>query len=205
MSKARRDARVPALLGAVAFLLAFAQRPGWATADTKINLHVDPGRFLADVASMWTSTGQLGDVQAGQQAGYLFPMGPFFAAGHAIGLSDWVVQRLWLGTVLALAAIGTARLLVALLGRPSVPAQLAAGAVVLLNPFVVTYANRTTVTFLAYAALPWLMLAVHRGLRESRGLALAGGHRAARHRVGGRRQRRGDGVDAAGAGAARPL
>ena len=49
------------------------------------------------------------------------------------------------------------------------PAQLAAGAVVLLNPFVVTYANRTTVTFLAYAALPWLMLAVHRGLRESRG------------------------------------
>jgi hypothetical protein len=169
MSKARRDARVPALLGAVAFLLAFAQRPGWATADTKINLHVDPGRFLADVASMWTSTGQLGDVQTGQQAGYLFPMGPFFAAGHAIGLSDWVVQRLWLGTVLALAAIGAARLLGALLGRPSVPAQLAAGAVVLLNPFVVTYANRTTVTFLAYAALPWLMLAVYRGLRESRG------------------------------------
>ena len=117
MSKARRDARVPALLGAVAFVLAFAQRPGWATADTKINLHVDPGRFLADVASMWTSTGQLGDVQAGQQAGYLFPMGPFFAAGHAIGLSDWVVQRLWLGTVLALAAIGTARLLGALLAR----------------------------------------------------------------------------------------
>jgi arabinofuranan 3-O-arabinosyltransferase len=169
MSKARRDARVPALLGAVAFLLAFAQRPGWATADTKINLHVDPGRFLADVASMWTSTGQLGDVQAGQQAGYLFPMGPFFAAGHAIGVSDWVVQRLWLGAVLALAAIGMARLLGALLGRPSVPAQLAAGAVVLLNPFVVTYANRTTVTFLAYAALPWLMLAVYRGLRESRG------------------------------------
>src|ERR1700753_860006 len=107
-SPARRDARVPGVLGAVAFLLAFAQRPGWATADTKINLHVDPGRFLADVASMWTSTGQLGDVQTGQQAGYLFPMGPFFAVGRAIGLSDWVVQRLWLGTVLALAAIGMA-------------------------------------------------------------------------------------------------
>ena len=43
---------MPAVLGAVAFLLAFAQRPGWATADTKVNLHVDPGRFLADVASM---------------------------------------------------------------------------------------------------------------------------------------------------------
>src|SRR5690348_11054822 len=166
---ARRDARVPALLGAVAFVLAFAQRPGWATADTKINLHVDPARFLADVASMWTSTGQLGDVQAGQQAGYLFPMGPFFAVGHALGLSDWVVQRLWLGTVLALAAIGAARLVTLLLGRRSAVAGLTAGAVVLLNPFVVTYANRTTLTFLAYAALPWLMVAVHQGLRESRG------------------------------------
>ncbi|MGP0048932.1 MAG: alpha-(1-_3)-arabinofuranosyltransferase family protein [Solirubrobacteraceae bacterium] len=168
MSKARREAGVLALLGAGAYLLAFVQRPGWATADTKINLHVDPGRFLADVASMWTSTGQLGDVQAGQQAGYLFPMGPFFAAGHSLGLPDWVVQRLWLGTVLALAAIGAARLVRALMG-PSATAQLTAGAVILLNPFVVTYADRTTVTFLAYAALPWLMLAVHRGVRDARG------------------------------------
>jgi len=169
MLKARREAAVPALLGALAFALAFAQRPGLATADTKINLHVDPGRFLSDVASMWTSTGSLGDVQSGQQAGYLFPMGPFFALGHAIGLSDWVVERLWLGTVLALAAWGVARLVQALLGRQAPVAALVAGAITLLNPFVVTYANRTTVTFLAYAALPWLMLAVHRGLRHPRG------------------------------------
>jgi hypothetical protein len=102
----RREVGIPLLLGAGAFALAFAQRPGLATADTKINLHVDPGRFLADVASMWTSTGQLGDVQSGQQTGYLFPMGPFFAVGHAFGIPDWIVQRLWLGTLLALAAWG---------------------------------------------------------------------------------------------------
>ena len=119
MLKARREAGASALLGAAAYTLAFAQRPGLATADTKINLHVDPGRFLSDVASMWTSTGQLGDVQAGQQAGYLFPMGPFFAVGHAIGLPDWIVQRLWLGTLLALAAWGVLRLLDALLERPT--------------------------------------------------------------------------------------
>ena len=116
---------------------------------------------------MWTSTGQLGDVQSGQQTGYLFPMGPFFAVGHAFGIPDWIVQRLWLGTLLALAAWGVVRLLDALLGRPRGVAHLVAGAVILLNPFVVTYANRTTVTLLAYAALPWLLLVVHRGLRES--------------------------------------
>jgi hypothetical protein len=157
------------LLGAASFALAFAQRPGLATADTKINLHVDPGRFLADIASMWTSTGQLGDVQSGQQAGYLFPMGPFFAVGHGIGLADWVVQRLWLGALLALAAWGVVRLLDAMLDRPRGIAHLTAGAVTLLNPFVVTYVNRTTVTLLAYTALPWLLLAVYRGLREERG------------------------------------
>ena len=157
------------LLGLVAYALAFVQRPGLATADTKINLHVDPGRFLGDVASMWTSTGQLGGVQAGQQAGYLFPMGPFFALGHLLGLPDWIVQRLWLGTLLALAAWGGVRLLDALLPRPRGIAHLTTGLALLLNPFVVTYANRTTVTLLAYAALPWLLLAVNRGVRDRGG------------------------------------
>jgi arabinofuranan 3-O-arabinosyltransferase len=169
MSKPRRTVGVPLLLGLVAYALAFAQRPGLATADTKINLHVDPGRFLGDVASMWTSTGQLGGVQTGQQAGYLFPMGPFFALGHLIGLPDWMVQRLWLGSLLALAAWGAVRLLDALLAQPRGVAHLVTGLVILLNPFVVTYANRTTVTLLAYAALPWLLEAVHRGLREPGG------------------------------------
>ncbi len=169
MSTPRRAVGVPMFLGLVAYALAFAQRPGLATADTKINLHVDPGRFLGDVASMWTSTGQLGGVQTGQQAGYLFPMGPFFALGHLIGLPDWVVQRLWLGTLLALAAWGAVRLLDALIAEPRGVAHLVTGLVILLNPFVVTYANRTTVTLLAYAALPWLLLAVHRGVREPGG------------------------------------
>ena len=169
MSTPRRAVGVPMFLGLVAYAVAFAQRPGLATADTKINLHVDPGRFLGDVASVWTSTGQLGGVQTGQQAGYLFPMGPFFALGHLIGLSDWVVQRLWLGSVLALAAWGAVRLLDAMVQEPRGVAHLVTGLVILLNPFVVTYANRTTVTLLAYAALPWLLLAVHRGLREPGG------------------------------------
>ena len=70
----------------LAFVLALAQRPGLASSDTKIDLHVDPAGFLGDVASAWSSTGDLGHVQGGQYGGYLFPMGPFFALGHALGL-----------------------------------------------------------------------------------------------------------------------
>ena len=36
------------------------------------------------------------------------------------------------------------------------------------NPYNVVYIDRTSVTLLGIAALPWLMLAVHRGLREPR-------------------------------------
>ena len=165
MPRLRRDTAIAAALGLVAYALAFAQRPGLATSDTKIDLHVAAGRFLADVASMWSDSGGLGQVQGGQTAGYLFPMGPFFALGDLIGLGPWVVQRLWLGTLLALGAWGTVRLLDALLTPRRGVAHAVAGLLVMVNPFVVVYANRTTVTLLATAVLPWLMLAVHRGAR----------------------------------------
>lgn len=169
MRAGRSPRAIPAALGLLAFVLAFVQRPGLATSDTKINLHVAPGRFLHDVLSTWSATGDLGHVQSGQLTGYLAPMGPFFALGHALGLGAWVTQRLWLGAVLALAAWGTVRLLDALVAGPRGVAHASAGLLVLLNPFVVTFANRTTVTLLAYAALPWVLLAVHRGVRDPRG------------------------------------
>jgi arabinofuranan 3-O-arabinosyltransferase len=164
----RRPRLRPDLLGlaSLAFALALLQRPGVATSDTKIDLHVDPERFLGAVTSLWAISGSLGHVQGGQYSGYLFPMGPFFAAGQWLGLAPWLVQRLWLGAVLAIAACGVAVLARALGGdrRPLLP--LAAGAVALLNPYTVIIAGRTSITLLAFAGLPWLILAVHRGLRS---------------------------------------
>ena len=163
----RRDRALPAVLAALAFVIALAQRPGQASSDTKIDLHVDPAAFLADVASAWSSTGDLGHVQGGQYGGYLFPMGPFFALLHAAGASAWLAQRLWLGLILALAAWGAVRLMDELAGRPRSRAHAVAGLLVLLNPYVVVFSARTTVTLLGYAALPWLLIAVRRGIRAN--------------------------------------
>jgi hypothetical protein len=158
-----------AALVLAAYVLAFVQRPGEVVADTKVDLYVDPAGFLRDVASAWTGTGQLGHVFGGQYGGYLFPMAPWFAGGEAIGLPVWIVHRLWLGTLLAVAALGVVRLVAALVPERS-PGVLHVGAAVLyvLNPYVAVYANRTSVALLAYAALPWLLLAVQRGLRDPR-------------------------------------
>jgi arabinofuranan 3-O-arabinosyltransferase len=181
-----RSARLlsPAL-AAFAFLLAFLQRPGDAYSDTRLELSADPSLFLARVGDVWSSTTDLGHVQSGQFVGYLFPMGPWFAGADALGISVWVAQRLWLGLLLALAAWGAVRLMDELYRPERGLAHVVAGLLFLLNPYTVIFTSRGTITLLAYAALPWLMLAAHRGLATPRGwrwpvafaliLAFAGG------------------------------
>ena len=114
-----RPGRIPLGLAVACYVLALVQRPGLVYADTKVDLHVDPRGFLADVASAWTDQIQLGHVFGGQYGGYLFPMAPWFALGDLAGLPTWVVHRLWLGTVLLAGAWGVVKLLDALLDRGS--------------------------------------------------------------------------------------
>jgi arabinofuranan 3-O-arabinosyltransferase len=165
---ARRNPSIPLALAALSFAVALLQRWGADSSDTKIDLHVDPVGFLGDVAALWTNTGSLGEVQGGQYAGYLFPMGPFFALGELVGLAPWVTQRLWLGLLLALGAWGMVRLLDALLAGPRGVAHAVAGVLLVINPYTVVYTQRTSVTLLGLAVLPWLVLATHRGLAEPR-------------------------------------
>ena len=156
----------------LSFALALWQRPGQAMTDTKIDLHVDPIDFLERVASLWTTTGDLGQVHSSQYSGYLWPMGPFFAALHAIDVSPWVAQRLWLGVIFAVSALGTLKLMDIVAGRPRGVAHVVAAAVYVVNPYTAVFAARATVILLGYAALPWLLVVVARGvraMRESRG------------------------------------
>jgi hypothetical protein len=166
----QRDTLIPLALGALGFVVALLQRPGLVVAETKVDLHVSPGSFLSDVVSAWTPSESLGHVFAGQYGGYLWPMGPLFALGDWLGVSPWLVDRLWIGILLALSVWGMVRLLDALVGRSRGAGHLAGGLLYMLNPYVVTYMGRTSITLLATAALPWLLLCVHRGLRDPRGL-----------------------------------
>jgi hypothetical protein len=163
-----RARSLPLGLALGCYLLMLIQRPGWAITDTKIDLSVDPWRFLGQVSESWTPTGSLGHIWGSQYVGYLFPMGPFFALGDLLGLAPWLVERLWMGTVLALGAWGVVRLLDAMLSPERGVAQLVAGVLFVLNPYVIVVGHWRSVQLLAYAALPWLLLAVQRGLREPR-------------------------------------
>lgn len=155
----------------LAYAVALIQRPGEVVAETKVDLYVDPSRFLESVLSVWSPTVDLGHVFGAQYSGYAWPFAPWMAAGDALGLPVWLTHRLWLGTLLAVAAVGAARL-VARLAPDAARSPLAAGAAGLLyaiNPYTTVYLDRTSITLLTYAALPWLVLAVERGLRDPRG------------------------------------
>ncbi len=151
-------------LALVAFVPLLATRPGLIAADTKFALYLDPGRLLASAASMWNPDVGLGTVTH-QNIGYLFPMGPWFWAVHALGVPTWVGQRLWMGTLLLAAGAGV-RFCARQLGL-SESGALVAGLGYMLSPYIVDYLARTSAILLPWAALGWLVgltvLAARRG------------------------------------------
>ncbi len=168
MRRASRDAIIAVCFGVLSFVLAFGQRPGLASSDTKIDLHVDPTAFLSRVASLWNPSIDLGAVHSVQYSGYLWPMGSFFAGLQQLGVGSWVSERLWLGVLYALSAWGVLRLMDLLAGRPRGIGHVVAAAFYVLNPYTVVFTGRTSVALIGYAALPWLLIVVRHGVRGAR-------------------------------------
>ena len=145
--------------GAVCLLLvvtAFHQSPGLIGNDTKLDLTADPGRFLRRALDLWNPSAGFGQLQ-NQAYGYLFPMGPFHWLGLAVGLPPWVVQRLWMGTLLLAAYLGTVRL-VRRLGLGGDVPQVLAGLGYALAPRVLTEIGGNSSEILPMALLPWALL-----------------------------------------------
>lgn len=149
-------------MAAVAYLPPFLSSPGRVSADSKQALLVDPGRFLADAASLWDPGTGAGTVPH-QHLGFLWPMGPWFWAFDQLGVPVWIAQRLWLGTLVLVAALG-ARWLARSVGVGPGPA-LVAGLVYALTPYQLTFTARMSVLLLPWAGLPWLVELTRRAVR----------------------------------------
>ncbi|MGY1700422.1 alpha-(1-_3)-arabinofuranosyltransferase domain-containing protein [Geodermatophilus sp. SYSU D00766] len=136
--------------------LAFSQSPGRVVPDTKLDLTVDPAGFLARALQLWEPEGFAGQVQ-NQAYGYLFPMGPFFALGDAVGLDAWVVQRLWLALLMSTAFLGVV-VLARRLGIGSPAAGIVGGLAYALAPRMVTALGATSVEVVPMAVAPWVLV-----------------------------------------------
>ena len=151
------------LLAAVAYVPLLLTRPGQVGADTKTYLYLDPGRLLSRAAQMWDPNIGMGTVTH-QNIGYLWPMGPYYWLMDAIGLPDWVAQRLWLGSIILLAGLGVRWMLREL--RWDGAGVTVASFAYALSPYLLEYAARISVILLPFAGLPWLIGLAARALRR---------------------------------------
>ncbi|SDF39972.1 arabinofuranan 3-O-arabinosyltransferase [Lentzea fradiae] len=143
--------------------LSFAQRPGKATFDTKLDLVVNPVGFLGRALHLWNPAATAGELQ-NQAYGYFFPMGPFFAAGQLLGVPAWVTQRLWCALLLCLAFYGVLRLARAFgVGRE--PTRYAGALAYALAPRVLTEIGPLSAEMLPAVMLPWVLLPLVRADR----------------------------------------
>ena len=136
--------------------VAFRQAGGVVVPDTKLDLTENPGGFLARALHMWDPAGALGQLQ-NQAYGYLFPVGPFHLALGSAGVPEWVVQRLWWTTVLAVGFLGVWRLSGALgMGDPW--ARYVAALLYALGPRFLSEVAVTSVEVWPMAVAPWVLL-----------------------------------------------
>ncbi|MGN9767505.1 alpha-(1-_3)-arabinofuranosyltransferase domain-containing protein [Micromonospora sp. SD12] len=137
-------------------VLAFVQRPGQVTFDTKLDLAANPVHFMARALHMWNPEATSGELQ-NQAYGYLFPMGPFFAGGQLLGVPPWITQRLWTALLLAAAFYGLLWLARAL-GVGTEPTRYAAALGYALAPRILTEIGALSSETLSAAMLPWVLL-----------------------------------------------
>ena len=160
----------------VLWVLAFAQRAGQLTRDTKLDLSIDPGRFLESATHLWNPLSSFGMVPD-QAYGYLFPMGPYYWFGSAVRLPEWIVQRIWLALLLTVALWGTIRLAetLAIGGRWS---RLAGGVAYACSPLLLAQIHDSSYVMPA-VLLPWVMVPLVRSFHGE----LTSGSAAARSGV----------------------
>jgi arabinofuranan 3-O-arabinosyltransferase len=136
-------------------LLATGTRPGRIIPDTKLDMPLNPIGFLGRALHLWDIE-QFGQLQ-NQATGYLFPMGPFYVLGHLVGMPAWIVQRLWLATLLCVAFLGARRLAERLgIGTPA--ARLAGGLAYALGPHALASLGINSSEYLPMALLPWIVV-----------------------------------------------
>lgn len=154
-----------AVLALVAYVPVLASSPGKMPADTKLYLYLDPGRLIGDAGRTWDNRQFLGWVPH-QIIAYLWPSGPWYWTMDRLGVPDWVAQRLWLGTLLFLGALGV-RWAARMLGLTRAGA-LAAAFVYMLSPYILPYVSRTSVMLLPWAAVGWVTGLTIRAATRSR-------------------------------------
>ncbi len=155
--------RLALLVGVVALVVLLANEHGQIFFDTKLGVDLDPAGFYARLWQLWNPNEWLGTLQD-QYIGYAFPMGPFYLAGHLLGVPVWVTERLWLALLIAVGFAGLVRLARELeIGTER--SRIVAGLAFALWPTVTIVIGSTSAGLLPGLLAPWAVLPLVRAAR----------------------------------------
>ncbi|MEU3465729.1 alpha-(1-_3)-arabinofuranosyltransferase family protein [Streptomyces sp. NPDC006733] len=149
---------------AAAFLGLLLQAPGRIVFDTKLDVVLTPGSFLGGLGRLWNPRQGFGGLQD-QAVGYAFPMGPFYVLAEGIGLPPWIVERLWMSLIVAVAFWGAVRL-AERLAVGTAGSRLVAALAYALWPTLTALVGSTSAAVLPLALLPWVLVPLVDGTRE---------------------------------------
>jgi len=156
------------LIWLVALIILAANAPGRMIFDTKLGVDIDASDFLARLWPLWNPREWLGTLQD-QYIGYAIPMAPFFLIGQAMRLPIWVIERLWLSTLIAAGFWGITKLTTALrIGSNG--SRLLAGVAFVLWPTFTIVIGSTSAAALPGLLVPWAILPLVTMLEERRSL-----------------------------------
>ena len=150
-------------VAAVCMLAAFVQSPGLIVDDSKLPVIMSPLAWMRGALHLWAPSTASGAVTP-QAFGYLFPMGPFFALTHALGIPVWCAERMWFGLLLTVGAWGVIRLAEAM-GIGHRGARVLAAVAYCTAPIVVDW-TALSIYLLAVVFLPWVLRPLVVGARE---------------------------------------
>jgi len=140
----------------VALAIFSATDAGRIIFDTKFEVDLDAGRFLARLWSLWDPLEWFGGLQD-QYIGYAIPMAPFFAIAQLLHIPVWLIERLWLATLIAVGSTGMVKLARALrIG--SELSRLLAGTIFVLWPTFTIVIGSTSASALPGLVVPWAVL-----------------------------------------------
>ena len=155
--------RVLVTLAAGFLLVSFVQSWGLIEDDTKLPLVMTPLPFMEAATHLWTQS-LYGGSAATLSAGYLFPMGPFFALTQLLHVPTWCAERIWLAVLLTVGCWGVVRLAEAL-GIGNRWGRVLAGLAYCAAPIAITWVPATA-DLLAVVLLPWIVQPLVVGSRE---------------------------------------
>jgi arabinofuranan 3-O-arabinosyltransferase len=153
--RVRPDTLALSILSLLVVVVTIAHDAGKILPETKLDLVVDPGRFLARATFFWDASADFGRIQ-NQAVGYLWPMGPFYYLGHAAGIPGWLTQRLWISLLVVLALWGMHAVLRNLqVGTPA--SRVVGAATYALAPSFLATMIYQSAAQIPVTALPWIM------------------------------------------------